>query len=95
MKIDHDALHKIAHLARLEIRPEEEKDMLQNLEKVLTWMEQLNEVDTDHVAPLLHMSEEINVFREDLAKQTISREQGLLNAPSHNEAFFRVPKVIE
>jgi aspartyl-tRNA(Asn)/glutamyl-tRNA(Gln) amidotransferase subunit C len=94
MKIDHDTLHKIAHLARLEIKQEEEPEMLKKLESVLNWMEQLNEIDTENVAPLTHMTMEINAFREDEASITISREEGLSNAPKHDEKYFRVPKVM-
>lgn len=94
MKIDHETLHKIAHLARLEIKPEEEPEMLKKLESVLNWMEQLNEIDTEYVAPLTHMTAEINSFREDEAKITISREEGLSNAPKHDEKYFRVSKVM-
>jgi aspartyl-tRNA(Asn)/glutamyl-tRNA(Gln) amidotransferase subunit C len=94
MKIDHETLHKIAHLARLEITEAEEPQMLKKLEGVLNWMEQLNEIDTDNVAPLTHMTQEINALREDKAKITISREEGLSNSPSHDEKYFRVPKVM-
>jgi aspartyl-tRNA(Asn)/glutamyl-tRNA(Gln) amidotransferase subunit C len=94
MKIDHETLHKIAHLARLEIKPEEEPEMLKKLEGVLNWMEQLNEIDTENVAPLTHMTQEINAFREDEAKITILREEGLSNAPKHDEKYFRVSKVM-
>jgi aspartyl-tRNA(Asn)/glutamyl-tRNA(Gln) amidotransferase subunit C len=94
MKIDHETLHKIAHLARLEIKPEEEPEMLKKLEGVLNWMEQLNEIDTENVEPLTHMTQEINVLRDDVAIATISREQGLANAPKHDGKYFRVSKVM-
>ena len=95
MKVDKETLHKIAHLARLEVRPEEEAEMLKSLNEVLTWMEQLNEVDTTGVEPLMHISEELNVLRDDVVGQHLPREQALANAPQHNEQFFQVPKVLE
>ena len=95
MKVDKETLHKIAHLARLEVRPEEEADMLTSLNEVLTWMEQLNEIDTTGVEPLMHISEELNVLREDVVGTHLSRENALINAPQHNEQFFEVPKVLE
>ena len=95
MKVDKETLHKIAHLARLEVRPEEEAEMLKSLNEVLTWMEQLNEVDTTGVEPLMHISEEMNVLRDDVVGQHLPREQALANAPQHNEQFFQVPKVLE
>jgi len=95
MKIDPEALQKIAHLARLEVKPEEEAALLASMESVLTWMEQLDELDTEGVEPLTHMTDEVNNWREDVAKNALSREDGLSNAPSHDEAYIRVPKVIE
>jgi len=95
MKIDHNALHKIAHLARLEVKPEEEEALLASMENVLTWMEQLNELDTEGVEPLTHITGEVNNWREDVSKNALSREKGLKNAPSHDEIYIKVPKVIE
>ena len=95
MKVDSEALQKIAHLARLEVRPEEETDLLSSLNGVLTWMEQLNEVDTTGVEPLTHMSDETNVLRDDIVANHLPREQALANAPQHDGQFFEVPKVME
>lgn len=95
MKIDHEALQKIAHLARLEVKPEEETALLASMESVLTWMEQLDELDTEGVEPLTHMTDEVNNWREDVARNALSREDGLSNAPSHDETYIKVPKVIE
>ena len=95
MKVDSEALQKIAHLARLEVRPEEETDLLSSLNGVLTWMEQLNEVDTTGVEPLTHMSDETNVLRDDVVGNHLPCEQALANAPQHDGQFFEVPKVME
>lgn len=95
MKVDQETLHKIAHLARLELRPDEEQPMMDSLNEVLTWMEQLNEIDTTGVEPLTHISAELNVLRDDVVSQHLSREQALENAPARDEQYFRVPKVIE
>ena len=95
MKIDHLALQKIAHLARLEVKPEEEAALLSSMESVLTWMEQLHELDTEGVEPLTHVTDAVNNWRPDEAKNAISREDGLKNAPSHDDTYIKVPKVIE
>lgn len=95
MKIDQESLQKIAHLARLEVKPEEEAEMLSSLNSVLTWMEELNEIDTENVKPLTHITLEINALREDKVIPNISREQGLKNAPKQDGEYFRVPKVME
>ena len=95
MKVDQEALQKIAHLARLDVHPEEETELLSSLNGVLTWMEQLNEVDTTGVEPLTHIFSETNVLRDDVVGNHLSREKALANAPQHDEQYFEVPKVLE
>lgn len=95
MKVDSEMLQKIAHLARLEVDPAEEASLLDSLNGVLTWMEQLNEIDTTGVEPLTHISDGLNVLRDDVVANQLPREQALLNAPQHDDAFFQVPKVME
>jgi aspartyl-tRNA(Asn)/glutamyl-tRNA(Gln) amidotransferase subunit C len=95
MKVDQETLQKMAHLARLEVRPDEEAGLLNSLNEVLTWMEQLNEVDTNGVEPLMHISPDLNVLRDDVVANHLPREQALANAPQHEGAFFQVPKVLE
>ena len=95
MKIDQATLRKIAHLARLEFEEEAEEAMLESLSEILTWVEMLNEVDTDNIEPLQSMSQEVNRMREDEIQTSLSRERGLHNAPKKDEQYFRVPKVLE
>ncbi|MEQ8470566.1 MAG: Asp-tRNA(Asn)/Glu-tRNA(Gln) amidotransferase subunit GatC [Marinoscillum sp.] len=95
MKIDKETLQKIAHLARIEIDPEKEESYIKDLEEVLTWVEKLNELDTEGVDPLTNMSFEINAFRVDEKSNTISHERALKNAPKKDADYFRVPKVLE
>lgn len=95
MSTDIQTIKKLAHLARLEFNEEKEQEMLQDLNKILNWMDKLRELDTEHVAPLTHMTEEVNVLREDIAKNTVTHEEALLNAPRKDSDYFRVPKVLE
>lgn len=95
MSTDIQTIKKLAHLARLEFNEEKEQEMLQDLNKILNWMDKLRELDTEHVEPLTHMSEEVNVLREDVAKNTVTHEEALLNAPKKDSDYFRVPKVLE
>lgn len=95
MIIDQKIVEKMAHLSRLELSEQESEKMVGDLSKILNWMDQLKELDTNNVEPLTHMSEEVNVFREDIAKNALPREKGLKNAPSQNGEYFQVPKVIE
>lgn len=95
MKTDINTIRNLAHLARLEINETKEQEMLSDLNKILNWMEQLNELNTDNVEPLIHMSEEVNVMREDIAQNTVTHEEALRNAPKKDSDYFRVPKVME
>ncbi len=95
MKIDKQIVEKIAHLSRLEINEQEREKMVEDLPKIMNWMNQLNELDTDSIEPLTHMSEAVNIFREDEVRHELPREKGLLNAPNQNGVYFQVPKVIE
>ena len=95
MKIDRESLQKIAHLSRLQIKPDEEASLLKSMDSVLSWMEQLNEVDTDGVEPLIHVMDEANNWRQDQGKNTLLRNEALANAPSKNSSYIMVPKVIE
>ena len=95
MKIDHDSLKKIAHLARLHVKPEEETALLNSMDNVLTWMEQLNEIDTEGVEPLTHIMDEVNSWRVDSGNNSLSREEALANAPSQDGTYIKVPKAIE
>ncbi|MEY3855190.1 MAG: hypothetical protein RIS68_1204 [Bacteroidota bacterium] len=95
MKVSKEDVARIAHLARLELKPEKVEDMQESINKVLDWMEALNAVDTHGVEPLVHMTSAINHFREDVAKQELPRQKALALGPDANEAFFKVPQVIE
>ncbi|MES2389855.1 MAG: Asp-tRNA(Asn)/Glu-tRNA(Gln) amidotransferase subunit GatC [Bacteroidota bacterium] len=95
MHVDNETVRKIAHLARLEFAEAEEAEMVKNMSAILDWMDKLNEVDTTGVEPLIHISEERNVLREDVAAPALPHDRGLLNAPQRDSDYFRVPKVIE
>lgn len=95
MKIDAELIDKLAHLARLEFDDQEKMKIEQDLNRILTFMESLNELDTTSVEPLIYMTEERNVFRKDEVKQDITHDEALKNAPKKDSDYFRVPKVIE
>jgi aspartyl-tRNA(Asn)/glutamyl-tRNA(Gln) amidotransferase subunit C len=94
MNVNDELIDKIANLARLEFNSEEKEDIKSDLQQMIEFIDKLNELDTTGVEPLLHMSENMNVLREDEVSGTISREEALRNAPLHDEQFFKVPKVI-
>lgn len=95
MKINEETLRKIAHLARLEVEGKEIPKILEEMTRMLTFVEKLNAVDTDGVEPLTTMSFETNVFRNDEAKLDVTMEDVLENAPQKDNNYFRVPKVLE
>ena len=94
MNVNDELVDKIANLARLEFNSQEKEEIKSDLQQMIGFIDKLNELDTTGVEPLLHMSENINVLREDEVSGTISREEAFRNAPLHDEQFFKVPKVI-
>ena len=85
----------LAHLSRLNFNDAEREEIKSDLQQMIAFVEQLNEIDTTGVAPLLHITPRENVFREDVVVQTTSREEALQNVPDHDEKYIRVPKVIK
>jgi aspartyl-tRNA(Asn)/glutamyl-tRNA(Gln) amidotransferase subunit C len=95
MEVNDALVEKLANLARLQFNAEEKEGIKNDLQRMIQFVEKLNEVDTAGVEPLLHMSEQVNVLREDDVQGSISTTEGLKNAPVHDEQFFKVPKVIK
>ena len=95
MKIDRETLLKIAHLSRLEISELEEEKLEKEITSIISFVEKLNEVNTDGVEPLTTMSYELNALREDEVNPHLSQEDALKNAPKKDHDYFRVPKVLE
>jgi aspartyl-tRNA(Asn)/glutamyl-tRNA(Gln) amidotransferase subunit C len=95
MTIDKETVEKVAHLARLELAEDEKDNMIADMSKILGFMAKLNEINTTGIEPLVYMTNEINVFREDVVKQEITHEEALRNAPKHDENYFLVAKVID
>jgi aspartyl-tRNA(Asn)/glutamyl-tRNA(Gln) amidotransferase subunit C len=95
MTIDKETVEKVAHLARLDLAEDEKEKMIADMNKILGFMDKLNEIDTSGIEPLVYMTNEINVVREDVIKHEITHEEALLNAPKHDEDYFLVAKVIE
>jgi aspartyl-tRNA(Asn)/glutamyl-tRNA(Gln) amidotransferase subunit C len=95
MEITNELVDKVANLSRLHFDEAEKPAIKKDLQRMIQFIEKLDELDTSKVEPLLHMTDNINVLREDVVKGSISREEGLKNAPVHDEQFFKVPKVIK
>ncbi|MDR6944510.1 Asp-tRNA(Asn)/Glu-tRNA(Gln) amidotransferase subunit GatC [Mucilaginibacter pocheonensis] len=95
MTIDKETVEKVAHLARLELNETEKQEMIKDMSKILDFMAKLNELDTSGIEPLVYMTDDANVLRDDEVKQKITHEQALQNAPKHDDDYFLVAKVIE
>lgn len=95
MEVNDALIEKLANLAKLKFEDAEKEEIKRDLQKMIGFVEKLNELDLEGVEPLLHMSDEVNVLREDEVKGSISREEALKNAPLHDDQFFKVPKVIK
>jgi len=95
MEVNDAMVEKLAHLARLKFNEEEKQEIKTDLQRMISFVEKLNELNLDGVEPLLHLSDEVNVLREDEIKGSVSREDALKNAPLHDEEFIKVPKVIK
>ena len=94
MKITDEVIDHIAHLSRLEFEGEKKTAIKGDLERIISFTEKLQEVDTENVEPLIFMSDEINVLREDVSKVTITHDEALSNAPKKDSDYFRIPKVL-
>ena len=95
MKIDTETVDKIAHLARLEFENEAKEQIIKDMNNMLAFVDKLNEIDTSTIEPLIYMSDEVNVLREDDVVQEITQAEALKNAPKHDSDYFKVPKMIE
>jgi len=94
MAVTKKDVEKIAELARLKFSDEELGSFTPQMNEILSYMDKLNELDTNDVKPLSHPVEQTNIFREDEMKPSVTTEEALKNAPSKDEHHFKVPKVI-
>jgi aspartyl-tRNA(Asn)/glutamyl-tRNA(Gln) amidotransferase subunit C len=96
MKIDEATLDRIADLARLDVSgPETRARLLADMQRVIDLVEKLREVDTTGVEPLIFMTEEENILRDDRAERTVSKTDALRNAPVKDSDYFKVPRVVD
>lgn len=95
MKISKDDIIKVSELARLEFKEEELEKFTEQLGKILEYIEQLNELNTDNVEPTSHVLDSSTPLREDKVVEWLSTEEVLKNAPESEDDFFVVPQVIE
>lgn len=93
-KISDETIEYVGILAKLELTAGEKEDARADMEKMLDYIDTLNELDTEGVMPMAHVFPVNNVFREDAASQKDGREETLANAPLRKGSSFKVPKTI-
>lgn len=93
--MDREQVHHVAFLARLELSPEEEERFTQQLGDILTYVEQLQELDTEGVEPTFHALNVEQIARPDQWEPWENLEAILSNAPERSDQFFKVPRILE
>jgi len=94
MGITRQEVEKVALLGRLQLSDTELATMTDELAQIVTYVDQLAQVDTDGVEPMAHAIEVTNVFKDDRVAPSLPREEALANAPHHNDAGYLVPAVL-
>jgi len=94
MQVDNELVSHLAHLSKLNVAPDKMEKLVADMQDLVVFVEQLNELDTTGTNPLMHMGNAVNVLRADVVEGSISREKALSNAPDTDGVFFKVPKVI-
>lgn len=94
-KISLEQLQYMGRLARLEILPEEQEALLRDMEKIVQFVEKINELEIENVEPLIHLTAHPSEPRPDIPQTPLAKELVLRNAPRADSDYFRVPKVLE
>ncbi|AKG05190.1 MULTISPECIES: Asp-tRNA(Asn)/Glu-tRNA(Gln) amidotransferase subunit GatC [Salimicrobium] len=94
-RISEDQVKHVANLARLVVTDEEAEMFTKQLDDIITYAEQLNELDTEGVEPTTHVLDLKNVMRKDEPKEWIKKEDALKNAPDQQDGQFKVPSILE
>jgi len=95
MEVNDALVENLCKLANLEFDAAGKQDIKKDLQKMIGFVEKLDELDLQEVEPLLYMGEETNVLREDITEKPLSRSAALKNAPMADEQYFKVPQVIK
>ncbi|NPC91772.1 Asp-tRNA(Asn)/Glu-tRNA(Gln) amidotransferase subunit GatC [Bacillus sp. WMMC1349] len=94
-RISIEEVKHVAHLARLAITDEEAEMFTKQLDSIITFAEELNEVDTENVKPTTHVLQMKNMMREDVPGKGLPVEDVVKNAPDHKDGYIRVPSILD
>ncbi len=95
MKINKEIITKLSSLSKLKFNNEETELISEDLSKMVNFINQLKEIDTEGVEPLIHMNEEINNWREDKLGEVLDQKKALSNSPNKDSTYFKLPKVLD
>ena len=95
MEVNDALVTKLASLAKLRFSASEQEAIKNDLERMISFVQKMDEVDTGNVEPLQHMAAAQNIWREDMVQGSCTKDDALKNATTHNDNFFMVPKVIK
>jgi aspartyl-tRNA(Asn)/glutamyl-tRNA(Gln) amidotransferase subunit C len=95
MSLDKDTVRRIAMLAQIKVPDADLEPMAGELNNIMGWIEQLEEVDTEGVAPMTSVADTQPILRKDVVNDGGDADRALANAPENAGGFFVVPKVIE
>jgi aspartyl-tRNA(Asn)/glutamyl-tRNA(Gln) amidotransferase subunit C len=95
MEVNDLLIENLAKLSHLSFSDTERNEIKADLQQMISFIEKLKELDTTGVEPLVHMSDNVNVLRDDVVQGSMSREEALKNAPATDGIYFKVPKVIK
>ena len=95
MKIDIKTIEKLASLSKLSFTKEELDLISKDMSKMVDFINQLDEIDTEGVDPLIHVNEEFNNWREDEIREMLDQKEALSNSPIKDSTYFKLPKVLD
>lgn len=94
-EVNDKVIDQLAHLARLEFNEQDREQIRNDINRMLKFVEKLNEISTDTVEPLVHMTNESITLRPDVIQPALTQNDALKNAPLKDSDYFKVPKVID
>ena len=95
MKIDIKTIEKLASLSKLKFTKEELDLISKDMSKMVDFINQLDEIDTEGVEPLIHVNEGFNNWREDEIREMLDQKEALSNSPINDSTYFKLPKVLD
>ncbi|MGI6460538.1 MAG: Asp-tRNA(Asn)/Glu-tRNA(Gln) amidotransferase subunit GatC [Candidatus Hydrogenedentales bacterium] len=94
-KITPEDVEEVARLAQLTLDDDATRRLAEEMGAILSYLDKLNDLNTDQVEPMLHVPDRVNVYREDEVQPSLTREEAFQNAPQTDSEYFLVPKILE